>query len=244
MDESRERARSMILFRFVTRVSSTLSTLIVALHGPTRSIVSRAAARIEVSTWSSEDGIRVVPSVRPFLLWTSTSIRPMRPLFCRSRKSSCSPRSPSVWPTTAPTTSRFSTFPSASRRAWMRYLVVLGSMFIFALVRASRQIRGLRPAIRTTLGPAGHFGLAVLEAGKDDSDEWDLGIAAFTAIPIPNWVRAYLRVRANILTFGNVGAYRAFGPGPRTIASMGAGDNPPTRAPRRARRIRGAIRRL
>jgi len=22
--------------------------------------------------------------------------------------------------------------------------------------------------------PAGHFGLAVLEAGKDDSDEWDL----------------------------------------------------------------------
>src|SRR5437870_600662 len=137
MGESRERARSMILFRFVTRVSSTLSTLIVALHGPTRSIVSRAAARIEVSTWSSEDGIRIVPSLRPFLLWTSTSIRPMRPLFCRSLKSNSSPRSPSVWPNTAPTTSGFSTIPSASRRAWMRYLVVLGSMFIFTLVRAS-----------------------------------------------------------------------------------------------------------
>src|SRR5213594_4421439 len=174
MDESRERARSMILFRFVTRVSSTLSTLIVALHGPTRSIVSSAAARIEVSTWSSEDGIRIVPSLRPFLLWTSTSIRPMRPLFCRSLKSNSSPRSPSVWPNTAPTTSGFSTIPSASRRAWMRYLVVLGSMFMFALVRASCQIRGLRPSIRTTLGPAGHFGLAVPEAGKDDSDEWDL----------------------------------------------------------------------
>src|SRR2546426_6352619 len=96
MDESREGARSMILFRFVTRVSSTLSTLIVALHGPTLSIVSRAAAKIEVSTWSSEEGIRIVPSLRPFLLCTSTSIRPMRPLFCKSLRSSSSPSSPSV----------------------------------------------------------------------------------------------------------------------------------------------------
>src|SRR2546428_553043 len=98
----RARARSMILFRFVTRTSSTFSTLIVALHGPTRSIVSRAAAKMDVSTWSNEDGIRIRPSLRPFLLCTSTSMRPMRPPFCRSRKSSSSPRSPSVWPNTAP----------------------------------------------------------------------------------------------------------------------------------------------
>src|SRR2546426_7475116 len=136
MDARRARARSMILFLFVTRTSSTFSTLIVALHGPTRSIVSRAAAKMDVSTWSSEDGIRIRPSLRPFLLCTSTSMRPMRPPFCRSRKSSSSPRSPSVWPNTAPTTSGFSTIPSASIRAWIMYLVVLGSMFMFALVRA------------------------------------------------------------------------------------------------------------
>src|SRR5438132_479846 len=131
MDARRARARSMILFRFVTRTSSTFSTLIVALHGPTRSIVSRAAAKMDVSTWSSEDGMRIKPSLRPFLLCTSTSMRPMRPPFCRSRKSSSSPRSPSVWPNTAPTTSGFSTIPSASIRAWIMYLVVLGSMFMF-----------------------------------------------------------------------------------------------------------------
>src|SRR5438309_249455 len=141
MADRSERARSMILFRFVTRVSSTLSTLIVALHGPTRSIVSRAAAKIEVSTWSSEEGIRIVPSLRPFLLCTSTSIRPMRPLFCKSLRSSSSPSSPSVWPNTAPTTSGFSTIPSASRRAWMRYFVVLGSMFILALSGMRRRLR-------------------------------------------------------------------------------------------------------
>src|SRR3990170_766876 len=58
-------ARSTILFRFVTRTSSTFSTLIVALHGPTRSIVSSAAAMIDVSTWSRLDGIYTRPAPRP-----------------------------------------------------------------------------------------------------------------------------------------------------------------------------------
>src|SRR5437867_4051799 len=52
------------------------------------------------------------PSLRPFLLCTSTSIRPMRPPFCSSRRSASSPMTPAVWPKTAPTTPGLSARPS------------------------------------------------------------------------------------------------------------------------------------
>src|SRR5207245_1421828 len=92
----------------------------------------------------------------------------MRPLFCRSRKSNSSPRSPSVWPNTAPTTSGFSTIPSASRRAWMRYLVVLGSMFIFALLDPV----GV-PSLRRAL-PIAH-GRAFRDAVDESVERFDVG---------------------------------------------------------------------
>src|SRR6266545_636513 len=240
---SSDRARSMILLRFVTRTSSTLSTRIEALHGPTRSIVSSAAAKIDVSTWSSEDGMRIVPSLRPFLLCTSTSMRPMRPLFCRSRRSSSSPSSPSVWPKTAPTTSGFSTIPSASIRAWIRYFVVLGSMFMLARSGCgprsrftSRYPDNSRPRRAPQPPIPGRQERMIRMRGIGESRRKPLS-------RVPNWRRAYLRVRAMILTFGTVGGCRAAGRGPRTTVSRAAVDCRGSRVPRPARRTRGAIRR-
>jgi len=108
-------ARSTIFFRLLTRISSTVTTLTRATQGPTRSMVSRDAARIAVSALSRDDAIYISPFVSPFLLEIWTSILPTRPVLWRSRRSRSSPSNPSVWPNMAPTTSGFSTTPSASR---------------------------------------------------------------------------------------------------------------------------------
>ena len=106
-------ARSTIILRFVTRISSIFSTDTWATHGPTRSMVSREAARMAVSARSRDEAMRISPFVSPFLLAIWTSIRPTRPVLWRSRRSRSSPSNPSVWPKMAPTTSDFSTTPSA-----------------------------------------------------------------------------------------------------------------------------------
>jgi len=77
----------------------------------------------------------MMPSDLPDLEVTSTSILPILPDFCRSLRSSSSPRSPSVCPKIAPTTSGFSTMPSALIFAFTMYFVVFGSMFMSTLLR-------------------------------------------------------------------------------------------------------------
>ena len=101
--------------------SSTELTLIFALHGPTRSMVSRDAAISAVSVPSSEEGIVICPVDFPDFVVTITSIRPMRPVLWSSRKSSSAPRRPSVCPNNAPITSGFSTTPSASKLPFITY---------------------------------------------------------------------------------------------------------------------------
>ena len=54
-------ALSMMYFLFVALTSSILITLTLASHGPTLSIVSRAAAKIAVSTLSRLEGTVIVP---------------------------------------------------------------------------------------------------------------------------------------------------------------------------------------
>lgn len=117
-------ARSTTSRRFAARTSSMLVTSTEAWQGPMRSIVSSAAARIAVSTLSRLDATVTSPNDWPFSDSTATSIRPTREDSWRSRRSSSSPRSPSVWPNTAPTTSLRSTTPSAAMVAWMRYFSV------------------------------------------------------------------------------------------------------------------------
>ena len=123
--------RSIILFLLATLTSSTFSTLISALQGPTLSIVSNADASIAVSTLSRLDGTVISPSDFPFFESMFTSILPILPLFCKSLRSSSSPNSPSVCPKIAPTTSGFSTTPSAVILAFIRYFIVVGSKYIF-----------------------------------------------------------------------------------------------------------------
>ena len=75
------RARSMIISRFELRLSSNVVIFTVALQGPTRSTVSSAAAKTEVSTWSILEVITISPTDFPLSLFISTSTRPIRPLF-------------------------------------------------------------------------------------------------------------------------------------------------------------------
>ena len=74
----------------------------------------------------------MIPSDLPPLEVTSTSILPILPDFCRSLRSRSSPSRPSVCPKIAPTTSGFSTIPSALIFAFTMYLVVFGSMLFMS----------------------------------------------------------------------------------------------------------------
>jgi len=117
-------ARSIMIFRRASRMSSIFSRLTLAEHGPTRFMLSMLAAIRAVETLSRLVGMVIAPVVWSFFEWRSISIRPMRPVFCSSRKSSSGPKSPSVCPKTAPITSGFSTTPSISNLASTTYLIV------------------------------------------------------------------------------------------------------------------------
>ena len=117
-------ARSMMIFRRASRMSSIFSRLTLAEHGPTRLMLSMLAAISAVETLSRLVGIVIEPVVWSFFECRSISIRPMRPVFCSSRRSSSGPKSPSVCPKTAPITSGFSTTPSISNLASTTYLIV------------------------------------------------------------------------------------------------------------------------
>lgn len=105
-------------------MSSILSRLTFAEQGPTRFILSTLAAISAVETRSRLVGMVIEPVVRSFLECRSISILPMRPVFWSSRRSSSGPKSPSVWPKTAPITSGFSTTPSISNLACTTYFMV------------------------------------------------------------------------------------------------------------------------
>jgi len=105
-------------------MSSILSRLTLAEQGPTRFMLSTLAAINAVDTRSRLVGIVIEPVVRSFFECRSISILPMRPVFWSSRRSSSGPKSPSVWPKTAPMTSGFSTTPSISNLACTTYLIV------------------------------------------------------------------------------------------------------------------------
>ena len=117
-------ARSMMIFRRASRMSSTLSSKTLALQGPTRFMLSMLAAIRAVLTRSRLVGMVMVPVVLSFLLCRSISIRPMRPVFWSSLRSSSGPNKPSVCPKTAPITSGFSTTPSMSNLACITYFMV------------------------------------------------------------------------------------------------------------------------
>jgi hypothetical protein len=114
----------MITFRLASLMSSTLSRTTLAEHGPTRFMLSMLAAIRAVETRSKLVGTVIVPVVRSFLECKSISILPMRPVFWSSLRSSSGPKSPSVWPKTAPITSGFSTTPSISNLACITYFMV------------------------------------------------------------------------------------------------------------------------
>jgi len=105
-------------------MSSILSRLTFAEQGPTRFMLSTLAAISAVETRSRLVGMVIEPVVRSFLECRSISILPMRPVFWSSRRSSSGPKSPSVWPKTAPITSGFSTTPSISNLACTTYFMV------------------------------------------------------------------------------------------------------------------------
>ena len=117
-------ARSMMIFLRASRMSSILSRLTFAEQGPTRFMLSTLAAISAVETRSRLVGMVIEPVVRSFLECRSISILPMRPVFWSSRRSSSGPKSPSVWPKTAPITSGFSTTPSISNLACTTYFIV------------------------------------------------------------------------------------------------------------------------
>ena len=117
-------ARSIMIFLRASRISSTLSRFTFALQGPTRFMLSTLAAINAVLTRSRLVGIVMLPVVRSFLECKSISIRPMRPVFWSSLRSSSGPKSPSVCPKTAPMTSGFSTTPSISNFACITYFIV------------------------------------------------------------------------------------------------------------------------
>jgi len=117
-------ARSIITLRLASRMSSILSRDTLAEQGPTRFMLSMLAAIRAVDTRSRLVGIVIVPLVRSFFECKSISIRPMRPVFWSSLRSSSGPKSPSVCPKTAPMTSGFSTTPSISNLACITYFMV------------------------------------------------------------------------------------------------------------------------
>ena len=117
-------ARSIINLRRASRISSIFSNVTFAEQGPTRFMLSTLAAIRAVETRSRLVGIVMDPVVRSFLECKSISILPIRPVFWSSRKSSSGPKSPSVWPKTAPMTSGFSTTPSISNLACKTYFMV------------------------------------------------------------------------------------------------------------------------
>ncbi len=117
-------ARSMIIFRLASRISSILSKTTFAEQGPTRFMLSTLAAIKAVLTRSKLVGMVIVPVVLSFLLCRSISILPIRPVFWSSLRSSSGPKRPSVCPKTAPITSGFSTTPSISNLACITYFMV------------------------------------------------------------------------------------------------------------------------
>jgi hypothetical protein len=117
-------ARSMMTFLRASRMSSILSRRTLAEHGPTRFMLSTLAAMRAVEMRSKLVGMVIVPVVRSFFECKSISILPMRPVFWSSLRSSSGPKSPSVWPKTAPITSGFSTTPSISNLACITYFMV------------------------------------------------------------------------------------------------------------------------
>ena len=117
-------ARSIMIFRRASRMSSILSSKTLALHGPTRFMLSMLAAIRAVETRSRLVGMVIVPVVWSFFECRSISIRPMRPVFWSSLRSSSGPNKPSVCPKTAPITSGFSTTPSISNLACITYFMV------------------------------------------------------------------------------------------------------------------------
>ena len=117
-------ARSIMIFRRASRMSSIFSKSTLAEQGPTRFMLSTLAAIRAVETRSRLVGIVIEPLVRSFFECRSISILPIRPVFWSSRRSSSGPKSPSVWPKTAPITSGFSTTPSISNLACTTYFIV------------------------------------------------------------------------------------------------------------------------
>ena len=117
-------ARSIIIFRLASRMSSILSSVTLAEQGPTRFMLSMLAAIRAVLTRSRLVGMVMVPKVRSFFECRSISILPMRPVFWSALRSSSGPKSPSVCPKTAPMTSGFSTTPSISNLACITYFIV------------------------------------------------------------------------------------------------------------------------
>ena len=117
-------ARSMMILRRASRMSSIFSRKTFAPQGPTRFMLSTEAAISAVLTRSRLVGMVMLPVVRSFLECRSISILPMRPVFCSSRRSSSGPNKPSVCPKTAPITSGFSTTPSISNLACITYFIV------------------------------------------------------------------------------------------------------------------------
>ena len=71
----------MIIFRLASRISSILSRVTFAEHGPTRFMLSTLAAIKAVDTRSRLVGIVIAPLVRSFFECSSISILPMRPVF-------------------------------------------------------------------------------------------------------------------------------------------------------------------
>ena len=86
----------MTNFLFETLTSSMFCTLIFAVHGPIFWITSNAAAIIDVSALSKDEGISIEPFVFPDFVSKLTSILPIRPLLCSSLSSKSAPKSPSV----------------------------------------------------------------------------------------------------------------------------------------------------
>lgn len=117
-------ARSIMILRRASLMSSIFSRITFAEHGPTRFMLSTLAAMSAVDTRSKLVGMVICPVVRSFLECRSISILPMRPVFWSSRRSSSGPKSPSVCPKTAPITSGFSTTPSISNLACITYFIV------------------------------------------------------------------------------------------------------------------------
>ena len=118
-------ARSTTAVRLVARMSLICMTLMMALQGPMRSMVSNELAIIAVSTLSMLLGMTMVPCTLPFLVSISTSTCPTRAVRCNLRSSSSSPSKPSVWPMMAPMMSLRWTVPFTLISARISYFMAL-----------------------------------------------------------------------------------------------------------------------